>query len=140
MALWLRFMRASQDVLDAVEGDLKAAGYPPLGWYDALLELSRAGPCGLRQYELGERTLLAQYALSRLVDRLRKAGYAACARCPEDGRGQMIRITAEGRALIAEMWPAYRDAVAARFYGRLDEDGRRALDRAMAAFEEGRAP
>ncbi len=30
--LWARFMRVSQSVLAAVEGDLKATGFPPLAW------------------------------------------------------------------------------------------------------------
>ena len=41
-AAWIRLMRVQSRVLDAVEQDLKKAGYPPLAWYDALLELSRA--------------------------------------------------------------------------------------------------
>ena len=41
-AAWIRLMRVQSRVLDAVEQDLKKAGFPPLAWYDALLELSRA--------------------------------------------------------------------------------------------------
>src|ERR1700693_2564171 len=44
-AAWIRLMRVQSRVLDAVEQDLKKAGFPPLAWYDALLELSR-GPTG----------------------------------------------------------------------------------------------
>ena len=39
-AAWIRLMRIQSRVLDAVEQDLKRAGFPPLAWYDALLELS----------------------------------------------------------------------------------------------------
>src|ERR1700740_181128 len=41
-AAWIRLMRVQTRVLDAVEQELKKAGFPPLAWYDALLELSRA--------------------------------------------------------------------------------------------------
>ena len=44
-AAWIRLMRVQSRVLDAVEQDMKKAGFPPLAWYDALLELSRA-PAG----------------------------------------------------------------------------------------------
>ena len=37
-AAWIRLMRVQSRVLDAVEQDLKKAGFPPLAWYDALLE------------------------------------------------------------------------------------------------------
>lgn len=118
--LWARFVRVSQAVLDAVEADLKAAGYPPLGWYDALLEIRRVDPDGLRPVELQRRMLLAQYNVSRLVDRLVGAGLARSEPCPDDARGQLVHITEKGRATLDSMWPAYRDAVFARFASRLD--------------------
>ena len=40
---YARLMRVQHSVLAAVEKDLKDAGFPPLAWYDALLELSRRG-------------------------------------------------------------------------------------------------
>jgi len=36
-AAWIRLMRVPTRVLDAVEHELKKAGFPPLAWYDALL-------------------------------------------------------------------------------------------------------
>ena len=32
-AAWIRLMRVQSRVLDAVEQDLKKAGFPPLAWY-----------------------------------------------------------------------------------------------------------
>lgn len=125
--LWARFMRVSQAVLAAVEADLKAAGYPPLAWYDALLELRRVAPEGLRQFELQEHMLLAQYNMSRLADRLVHAGYVRRESCPEDRRGQVICLTEKGRALIDAMWPAYRAAITAHLGGRLSADEAKAL-------------
>jgi DNA-binding MarR family transcriptional regulator len=104
-----------------VEGDLKAAGFPPLAWYDALLELRRVEPEGLRQFELQRHMLLAQYNMSRLIDRLVEARLVRRQPCPQDGRGQVIYVTEKGRALIDAMWPAYRAAIAAHFGDRLDE-------------------
>src|SRR6266566_841845 len=67
---WTRLIRAQQAALSAVEADLKTAGFPPLAWYDVLLELSRAEGEGLRPFALEQELLLAQYNLSRLLDRL----------------------------------------------------------------------
>jgi len=125
--LWARFMRVSQAVLGAVEVDLKAAGFPPLAWYDAFLELRRVDPEGLRQFELQKHMLLAQYNMSRLVDRLVAVGFVRREPCPEDGRGQVICLTEKGRALIDAMWPAYRAAITAHFGGRLGADETAAL-------------
>ena len=79
-----------------VERDLKEAGLPPLAWYDALLELHRARPDGLRPGDLQTEMLLPQYNVSRLVDRLEAAGYAVRRPHPADGRGQVLQITEHG--------------------------------------------
>src|ERR1043166_2025810 len=69
-AAWIRLMRVQSRVLDAVEQDLKKAGFPPLAWYDALFELSRARSGEMRPVELERQMLLPQYSTSRLIDRL----------------------------------------------------------------------
>src|SRR5437660_7407070 len=97
---WTSLVKAAQVVLGAVEAELKAAGFPPLGWYDVLLELSREKVDGIRPFVLEERLLLAQYNLSRVLDRLAEAGYVERHRHPEDGRGQIVRITQAGRDLV----------------------------------------
>ena len=119
---WARLVLAQQAVLVAVEAELKAEGFPPLAWYDVLLELSRVGDAGLRPFALEREVLLAQYNLSRLLDRLQKAGYVERRACPEDGRGQIVAITASGRALVKRMWPTYRAAIARHVGGKLSED------------------
>lgn len=118
---WARLTLASQSVLAAVERDLKRAGFPPLSWYDALLELAREPAGRLRPYELEERMLLAQYRMSRLIDRLTKAGYVERLPCEEDGRGQVVAITVAGRSTLRDMWPAYARAIEDRFAGQFSE-------------------
>jgi DNA-binding MarR family transcriptional regulator len=110
---WARLMKAQQLAFAAVERDLKAAGLPPLAWYDVLLEVECAGGKGLRPYELERVMLLAQYNLSRLIDRIERAGYVERRTCEDDGRGQMIVITEGGKALRRKMWPVYARAIAA---------------------------
>jgi DNA-binding MarR family transcriptional regulator len=119
---WTRLIRAQQAVLSAVEADLKSAGFPPLAWYDVLLELSRSPEDGLRPFALEQELLLAQYNLSRLLVRLEKARYVERRTCPDDGRGQIVAITASGRALVKRMWPLYRAAIARHVGTKLSED------------------
>src|SRR3978361_2172795 len=56
-AAWIRLMRLQTLVLDALEQDLKKAGFPPLAWYDALLELSRAPSGEIGPVELDKQML-----------------------------------------------------------------------------------
>src|SRR6266540_2843907 len=90
---WARLMKAQNQALASVEGALKAAG--------------------LRPFELERAMLLAQYNLSRLVDRMAAAGYVERRPCADDGRGHLIAITEAGRAMRRRMWPVYARAIEA---------------------------
>src|SRR5437879_5323356 len=110
-AAWIRLMRVQSRVLDAVEQDLKKAGFPPLAWYDALLELSRAPSGEMRPVELEKQMLIPQYSTSRLIDRLVDEGLAARRECKIDKRGQFVEITEAGRELQKKMWSSYSAAI-----------------------------
>jgi DNA-binding MarR family transcriptional regulator len=118
---WARLMRASHGRLARVEADLKAGGFPPLVWYDVLLELRRAADGHLRLSEIGGRILLSKSNVSRVVDRLEARGLAQREDCPSDRRGAFAAITEQGRELLARMWPAYRRSLAKHFGARLTE-------------------
>lgn len=110
-AAWIRLMRIQSRVLDAVEQDLKKAGFPPLAWYDALFELSRAPAGEMRPVELEKQMLIPQYSTSRLIDRLVDEGLAARRECKIDKRGQFVEITEAGRELQKKMWASYSAAI-----------------------------
>ena len=116
---WTRLVRAHAAALAVVETALKAAGHPPLEWYDVLLELERTGP--LRPRDLQARLLLAQSNLSRLLDRMSVAGAIERRSCDDDRRGQIVAVTRTGRALRRRMWPAYAGAIEAAIGNRLNE-------------------
>jgi len=110
-AAWIRLIRIKSRVLDAVERDLKKVGFPPLAWYDALLELSRAPSGEMRPVELERLMLIPQYSTSRLIDGLVDEGLAARRECKIDRRGQLVEITETGRELQKKMWNAYSAAI-----------------------------
>src|SRR6201747_159522 len=107
----VRLVRVQRRVLGAVEQDLKKAGFPPLAWYDALLELSRAPSGEMRPVELEKQMLIPQYSTSRLIDRLVDEGLAARRECKIDKRGQFVEISEAGRELQKRMWSAYSAAI-----------------------------
>lgn len=131
-AAWARLMRVQHALLAQVEAELKAAGFPPLAWYDVVLELARAEAGKLRPLELEKRMLLPQYGTSRLIDRMVNAGYVVREACPADGRGQMIAITPAGRALQQRMWPAYAEAIRRHVAAKLSGDDARSLNALLA--------
>lgn len=108
---WTLLVRAHAQSLHTVQVALKTAQLPPLEWYDVLLELERAGP--LRPRDLQKRLLLAQYNLSRLLDRMVEAALVERTSCDEDGRGQLVAISGKGRTARRRMWPVYAEAIQA---------------------------
>jgi DNA-binding MarR family transcriptional regulator len=120
-AAWIRLMRIQTRVLGAVEQDLKRAGFPPLSWYDVLLELSRATMGALRPVELEKQVMLPQYGLSRLIDRLVEAGLVRRKVCEVDKRGLVVEITEAGRELQKKMWNAYSAAIERHIGSKLSD-------------------
>ncbi len=143
-AAWIRLARLQSRVLDAVEHDLKKAGFPPLAWYDALLELSRAPSGELRPVELEKQMLIPQYSTSRLIDRLVDEGLAVRRDCPKDKRGQFVEITETGRDLQKRMWLPYSAAIETHVGSKLsDADAIKLcelLDRLGCACQSAPAP
>ncbi|WP_426130890.1 MarR family winged helix-turn-helix transcriptional regulator [Pararhizobium sp. PWRC1-1] len=118
---WVGLLRAHQSLIAAIDQELKANVLPPLGWYDVLLELSRAERGKLRPYEIEARTLLAQHNLSRLLDRMEKANLVQREVFSEDGRGRWVIITDAGRAMQTRIWGVYGSAIERLLGGKLDE-------------------
>lgn len=123
---WARLLRAQSAALARVEGALKAQGLPPLAWYDVLLELERS-EAPMRPHALEGELLLAQYNLSRLLDRMETAGLVARSADPQDGRGRLVALTDAGREMRRAMWPVYAAAIQAAVGERLSEAQARSL-------------
>ncbi len=108
---WVGLTRGHQAILVKIEGALRQADLPSLSWYDVLLELSRDETAGMRALELESKLLLPQYGLSRLLDRIEKAGYIERQVCKADRRGKVLYITQSGEDIRQRMWPIYQKAI-----------------------------
>jgi len=115
LATWRAFLRAHSGMLRRISADLAEAGLPPLPWYDVLAALRDAPDHRLRQVELAERVLLSHSGLSRLLDRVEKAGLAERVTCPGDRRSFHVELTDEGEEMLAQMWPVYARGIAEDF-------------------------
>jgi DNA-binding MarR family transcriptional regulator len=108
---WRALLNAHASVVGAAEEALGRAGLPPLSWYDLLWALERAPERKRRFGELAGDLTISRGGLTKLADRLERAGLLARAPCETDGRGQYAVITSEGRALLRRMWPVYEAAL-----------------------------
>ena len=115
LATWRAFLRAHSAMLRRISADLHEADLPPLPWYDVLAALKDAPENRLRQVELAERVLLSNSGMSRLLDRLEKAGLVERVTCPGDRRSFHIQLTGEGEEMLEQMWPVYARGIAEDF-------------------------
>jgi DNA-binding MarR family transcriptional regulator len=94
--------------------------------------LKASGP--MRISDLAEREAISQPGMTTLVNRLEAAGYAERVPDPTDGRATLVRITRDGRRLLADRI-ALRSQVLLAHLDRLDAEDRAALAAALPAIE-----
>jgi DNA-binding MarR family transcriptional regulator len=82
--------------------------------------------------------LLAQYNVSRLIDRLASAELVEKRKSPEDGRGIVVALTANGSVLLEDMWPVYKSAIQSEFACHLSEDDAATLFRLLGKLLPGK--
>jgi DNA-binding MarR family transcriptional regulator len=97
-----------------------------------LATLERSGPCRLTW--LAVREGVTQPAMTQLVARLQDVGLVDRAADPDDGRVVQIRITADGKAVLAGRRAVRAERVAG-LLDRLSPDQRDALAAALPAMD-----
>ena len=129
---WARFVTAQAMLLEHIEAAFSGADLPPLAWYDVLWILENADQGRLRMHDLARKAVVSRSNVTRLTDRMEKAGLVARSDCPVDGRGTVCELTAKGRALRARMWPVYKKQIDTLFGKHLDS---READMTSTAFD-----
>jgi DNA-binding MarR family transcriptional regulator len=127
LAAWRGMLRVHSALFRDLDAELRAAHGLSLHEYEVLLVLSDSPGRRLRMSDLASAVLLSQSGLTRLVDRLVRAGSVERTRCEEDRRGHYAELTRAGRARFEAARAVHRAGVRARFLDRLGEDDLRAL-------------
>ena len=97
LAAWRGLLRAHAALVRELDAELRAAHDLSLHEYEVLLILSHAPEQRLRMAELAASVVLSQSGLTRLVDRLVRAGSVERTRCESDRRGLNAELTPAGR-------------------------------------------
>ncbi|HVH23324.1 MAG TPA: MarR family transcriptional regulator [Pseudonocardia sp.] len=129
LAAWRGFLRAHAFLSRVLEAELLADQQLSLASYDVLVQLAEAPERRLRMTELAAAVLLSRSGVTRLVDRLEKAGLVA--RCPVagDGRGVAAELTPEGLNRLRNAAPTHLTGVIRHFVDRLTADDLAAMER-----------
>lgn len=138
---WRAFLRAHAASVSAIERDLAADSRDlPLSWYDVLVALVGAPERRLRLSALAQEVLLSRSGLTRLVDRLERAGLLRREPDPTDRRGAYAVLTDDGYEAVRRTWPRYARGIQAHFARHLDGDEAAALAQALDRVAAAEAP
>jgi DNA-binding MarR family transcriptional regulator len=102
--------------------------------YNVLRILRGAEPAGRTCGEIGERMIAREPDVTRLLERMDKAGLITRARTSEDRRVVVTRITGGGLKLLDEMEPKMRE-----LDGLLKPMGERKIENTLKLLDEVRA-
>ncbi|MBU2581471.1 MAG: MarR family transcriptional regulator [Alphaproteobacteria bacterium] len=121
-AAWPSFVIAHDAIVWRIEERLKAEGLPEMSWYVVLWTLQSVPEKRLRMNELAERSVLPRSNVTRLVDRMERAGLVERERCGRDRRGWYARILPAGEAMKSKMWDVYGPAVRELFTSQMNSE------------------
>src|SRR3954449_7021003 len=116
---WIAITQTHAAVTGRLQEALVALEMPPLPWFEVLATLDRASEQRLKMGELAEALVITRGGLTKLVDRLIKAGLLERTFCETDRRVSYATLLPAGVELLAEMRPVVRGELALAFSARL---------------------
>jgi DNA-binding MarR family transcriptional regulator len=102
---WGALARTHAAVSARLQEALAQAGFPPLPWYEVLAAVAEAPERRLRMGDLAEALVITRGGLTKLVDRLVKAGLMERTFCETDRRVSYATLLPAGFNLLEEMRP-----------------------------------
>ena len=102
---WIAIAQTHAAITGRLQEALTAAELPPLPWFEVLATLDRAPEQRLKMGELAEALVITRGGLTKLVDRLIKAGLLERTFCETDRRVSYATLLPAGMTLLAEMRP-----------------------------------
>ena len=103
---WGALTRTHAAITGRLQEALTAAEFPPLPWYEVLAAVAEAPEQRMRMGDLAEALVITRGGLTKLVDRLVKAGLLERTFCETDRRVSYATLLPAGVTLRAEMRPA----------------------------------
>jgi DNA-binding MarR family transcriptional regulator len=116
---WIAIAQTHAAVTGRLQEALTAAELPPLPWFEVLATLDRAAEQRLKMGDLAEALVITRGGLTKLVDRLIKAGLLERTFCETDRRVSYATLLPAGVELLGEMRPIVRAELASAFSANL---------------------
>lgn len=116
---WGALTRTHAAISQRLQDALAAADFPPLPWYEVLATVAEAPEQRMKMGELAEAMVITRGGLTKLVDRLIKAGLMERTFCETDRRVSYATLLPAGRDLLDEMRPVIVAELKAAFAANL---------------------
>jgi DNA-binding MarR family transcriptional regulator len=134
---WGALTRTHAAIVGRLQEALAASDFPPLPWYEVLATVADAPEQRMKMGELAEALVITRGGLTKLVDRLIKAGLMERTFCETDRRVSYATLMPAGRDLLGEMRPVVVAELKIAFAANLSDaqarDLREALDRVRSS-------
>ena len=118
---WGALARTHAAVSQRLQEALAQGDYPPLPWYEVLATVADAPDQRLRMGDLAEVLVITRGGLTKLVDRLVKAGLLERTFCETDRRVSYATLLPAGETLLAEMRPIVVGELEVAFSANISE-------------------
>ena len=115
LIVWEALLRVSTTLIQTLERELVEGEHLPLSWYDVFVQLSLAKDGRLRMQALADSVVFSPSGLTRLVDRMEKAGMVKREHAKDDRRGYFVAITPKGRQTMAKARPLHHRGINEHF-------------------------
>jgi DNA-binding MarR family transcriptional regulator len=102
---WGALARTHAAVSQRLQEALAQGDYPPLPWYEVLSTVAEAPDQRMRMGDLAEALVITRGGLTKLVDRLVKAGLLERTFCETDRRVSYATLLPAGVDMLVEMRP-----------------------------------
>lgn len=109
--VWFNMIRLHRHLSPQIAKALKREGIADPIWYEILLRVEEAGEAGQQMSKLEDLLFVPQYALSRHVARLEKAGLIRREYVADGRRKQILFLTDKAAGLQERVWPIYHHAI-----------------------------
>jgi DNA-binding MarR family transcriptional regulator len=130
---WAALCRTHAAVTYRLQEALSQGDFPPLAWYEVLATVAEAPERKMRMGDLAEALVISRGGLTKLVDRLLKAGLLERTVCEADRRVSYATLLPHGAELLEEMRPVVTAELEVAFAANIStaeaEDLSETLDR-----------
>jgi DNA-binding MarR family transcriptional regulator len=124
-------IEANRRLLRTVEASLQENHGLALVDFEAMLRLGRSPDHQMSMSELADQMVLTSGGVTRLVDRLNRAGYVERVSCPTDRRVQWARLTEAGEERISLALDTHLSDLEEHFFAAMSAEEQETMARVL---------